>query len=173
MGETLCNAYFHQFNLPVKSVRIHHTYGPTMDYKNDSRVFSEFVRNIVYGEDIEIKSDGSATRSFCYISDATEAFFKILLEGEDGGVYNMGNSNEYLSIKELAELLIKNYDKKNIKLIFQERKNDKAYTPSDTTKTAPVNTKKLEKLGWNAEVSVSQGFRKTISAIKMDNKMNN
>jgi hypothetical protein len=38
--------------------RIWHTYAPTMGIKNDPRVFSSFVKNIVCGEDIAMKSDG-------------------------------------------------------------------------------------------------------------------
>lgn len=49
MAETLCKAYYTQYDIPVKIVRLAHTYGPTMDLYNDSRVFAEFVKNIVRG----------------------------------------------------------------------------------------------------------------------------
>ena len=45
-GEALCKAYCSEYQVPVKMIRIHHTYGPTMDTENDKRVFSEFVNNI-------------------------------------------------------------------------------------------------------------------------------
>ena len=49
MAETLCKAYYTQYNVPVKIVRLAHTYGPTMDLNNDSRVFAGFVKDIVRG----------------------------------------------------------------------------------------------------------------------------
>lgn len=49
IAETLCKAYNTQYNVPTKIARIAHTYGPTMDLYNDSRVFAEFVKSIVDG----------------------------------------------------------------------------------------------------------------------------
>ena len=96
-GEALCHSYYCDYGVTVKMVRIHHTYGLTMDVKNDKRVFSEFVENVVNNGNIVMKSDGSALRAFCYITDTINALLKILLDGSDGEVYNIGNSTEYIS----------------------------------------------------------------------------
>ena len=78
MGENLCVAYHQQYNVPTKIVRIFHTFGPSMTM-NDGRVFGDFCKNIVKGEDIVMNSDGSAVRLFCYVSDAIVAYLKVLL----------------------------------------------------------------------------------------------
>ena len=96
-GETICISWKHQFKIPIVIVRPFHTYGPGMDL-NDGRVYADFIRNIVNNENIEMKSDGSAIRAFCYISDATIAFFKVLLSGEIGAAYNVGNDKNTYSI---------------------------------------------------------------------------
>lgn len=62
MAETMCKAFLQQYGVPVKIVRIWHTYAPTMDIENDPRVFASFVKNIVNRQDIEIKSDGGGRR---------------------------------------------------------------------------------------------------------------
>ncbi len=160
-GEALCRAYFNEYAVPVKSARIHHTYGPTIDPINDTRVFSEFVGNILKNKNIVIKSDGAAKRAFCYLSDAIAALYKILLDGTNGESYNVANSTEYITIKELAERLINLYPEKNLKAIFGERK-DRGYSPSKEVVIIPVNTEKLELLNWYPDVNVSDGFSRTI-----------
>jgi nucleoside-diphosphate-sugar epimerase len=87
-SETLCACWHAQFNVPAKIVRLSHTYGPGMRL-DDGRVFADFVADIVAGRDIVLKSDGSALRPFCYLADATVAFFTVLLSGKSGEAYNV------------------------------------------------------------------------------------
>lgn len=75
MAETMCKAWFQEKGVPTKIVRIWHTYAPTMNVESDPRVFASFVKDIVNGKDIIMKSDGSVKRSFCYISDAIAGYF--------------------------------------------------------------------------------------------------
>ena len=70
MGETICVSYLHQYGIPIKIIRPFHTYGPYMKL-DDGRVYADFVSDIVNNRNLEIWSDGSAKRAFCYLSDAT------------------------------------------------------------------------------------------------------
>ena len=158
MGENLCVSYGHQYNIPIKIVRPFHTYGPGMKL-DDGRVFADFVKNIVNNEDIEMKSDGSARRAFCYLSDATVAFFKILLDGEKNNAYNMANAKVIISIKDLATILVNMFPEKKLKAVFSEQSKDYLQSP---VKGNSVDTSKLEKLGWKPSVSIEDGFNKTI-----------
>ncbi|KYJ87176.1 NAD-dependent epimerase/dehydratase family protein, partial [Sulfurovum riftiae] len=128
MGESLCKSYGHQYGIPCKIVRPFHTYGPGMKL-DDGRVFADFVQNIVNNENIILKSKGSAIRAFCYLADAVEGFFKILLDGKSGEAYNIANPDTSISIKNLAELLVKLYPKKELKVEYDFKRNDK-YMPS-------------------------------------------
>jgi nucleoside-diphosphate-sugar epimerase len=103
-GETLCMNYFYENSLPVKMIRPFHVFGPGIDL-NDGRVFSDFIANILHSEDIIIKSDGQATRSFCYLADALDMTLKTLVSGRNGTAYNIGNPSNEISIKNLANLL--------------------------------------------------------------------
>ena len=38
LGEQMCSAYFRQYGIKTKIVRISHTYGPTLDIANDKRI---------------------------------------------------------------------------------------------------------------------------------------
>lgn len=64
LGETLCRAYYDQYEVPVKIVRIAHTYGPGISL-DDGRSFADFIGAVVHGTDIVMNSDGSARRPFC------------------------------------------------------------------------------------------------------------
>ena len=162
MGENLCVSYGHQYNIPVKIVRPFHTYGPGMKL-DDGRVFADFVKNIVNNEDIEMKSDGSATRAFCYLADATVGFFKILLEGKNNNAYNLANSNGVISIKDLATELVNMFPEKGLKAIFAEQNKDYLQSP---VKGNSVDTSKLESLDWKATTTIKDGFKKTIRSYK-------
>lgn len=160
-GEALGVSYFREYDVPVKSARIQHTYGPTLDIYGDKRVFSEFVNNIVNNQNIVLKSDGKAKRSFCYISDTVSALMRILLDGENGETYNIGNDQGYLSIGELADLLVNLFPEKKLQVIYEKRE-DAGYSSSPEQRTIPVSVDKLKALGWNAKCSVQQGFYRTI-----------
>ncbi|KRR24973.1 hypothetical protein CQ13_39960 [Bradyrhizobium retamae] len=49
-----------------------------------------------------MKSVGRDQRAFCYLSDATEAFLQVLLRGQPGEAYNVGNPSGWISIGDLA-----------------------------------------------------------------------
>ena len=163
-GETLCRAYFTEYQVPAKSVRIFHTYGPTMDTAGDRRVFSEFAGNILRGEDIVLKSDGSAKRAFCYVSDAVSGMFTVLLDGTAGEAYNICNAHEWLSMRELAELLVSLYPEKGLKVICRARQDD-GYKSSPERADYPADAARLAGLGWSPSVSAGEGFRRVIDSI--------
>ena len=161
MGETMCKSWLHQYGVMAKIVRPFHTYGPGMDL-NDGRVFADFVKSIVYANDIVLNSSGLAKRTFCYLRDATIAFFKILLDGKSGEAYNMGNPNAEVSIWELANLLVKMFPEKNLKVIKRINTSEQGYIKSVVSKNKPDITK-LKQLGWIPKISIEEGFRRTVN----------
>jgi len=162
MGENICVSYSHQYSVPVKIVRPFHTYGPGMKL-DDGRVYADFVSNIIRKEDIIMKSDGSARRAFCYITDATIAFLKILLAGKTGEAYNVGNPDEEHSILELAEILVTLYPEKNLKVLKKLNEDGNTYLKSTISRNSP-NIEKLKALNWLPKISVQEGFTRTIKS---------
>lgn len=161
MGETICTSWTHQYGLSTIIVRPFHTYGPGMDL-DDGRVYADFIANIVRNEDITMKSDGSATRAFCYISDATEGFLRVLLDGETGQAYNVGNDQGVASILQLAEQLITLFPDKKLKINrFQIQSSN--YIPSFVSRNIP-EISKIRKLGWIPETPIDKGFFRTIQS---------
>ena len=164
MGEQLCVAYHHQYGVPTHMIRIFHTYGPCMRL-DDRRVFADFTGNIVRNENIILRSEGGAVRPFCYVSDAVRAYFKVLLEGEQAAAYNIANTDEALSIKELAEELVQIYPEKHLSVIIQKNPDDivTSAMKSPVERILP-DCSRIHELGWQPVVTVKEGFKRTIDS---------
>lgn len=166
MAETMCYAYFHQYGVPVKLLRIWHTYAPTMDIERDPRVFASFVKNAVRGEDIVMNSDGSARRSFCYVADAVAGYFLVLLSGKAGEAYNVCNTKEYYSMKELAEMIVSLRQGMDLKVVTKKRDREEHYVENTAIGVGIPDDSKLRALGWEPKYSVLNGFKRVIDALE-------
>lgn len=160
-GENLCIAYKHQYNVNIKIVRPCIIYGYGIGLE-DGRSFADFINNIVNNQDIILYSNGTAQRSFCYISDFIVGLFTVILKGKNGEAYNIASEKE-ISIKELAELLVNEIvPEKNLKVVIKSSKN-KNYLRSEFSRTQ-MNIDKLKSLGWKLNFDLKQGFSRTINS---------
>lgn len=158
-AETLTVSFAHQFGLPVVIVRPFHTYGPCMSL-SDGRVYGDFVNDVLERRNIVVRSDGSAVRAFCYLADATAAFFTILLRGETRQAYNVGNPEAVLSIADLAYLLVAIRPKLQLEVVRSEALTA-GYIQSPVAKCIP-NIESLLHLGWAPQFLPREGFSRTL-----------
>ena len=163
MAETLCNSFMHQYRVPVKILRIWHTYAPTMNIDKDPRVFASFMKNILNGQDIEIKSDGSGKRTFCYIADAIAGLFIIFTRGGCGEAYNICNTDQFVSIRDLAVSLSALRQDVDIQVVWKQRPADEHYTENTAIGQIAPSNEKLKKLGWEAKYDIQTGFGRVLS----------
>lgn len=159
MGENMCVCYSHQYNIHVNMLRLCHTYGPGCAI-DDGRVFGDFVQDVVNNRDICLNSDGSAKRSFLYVTDMIRALFYILLNAKTNEAFNIASEKE-TSILDLANLLCSLFPEKGLKVKLSENKQIRGYIKSAST-NASYNIEKLKSLGWNEKVSVREGFKRMI-----------
>ncbi len=153
-AESLFMDEFRMFGTRICVARIFNTYGPKM-HPYDGRVVSNFIRQALTDEPITIFGDGSQTRSFCYYSDLLDGLVR-LMEDETGfiGPVNLGNPNEF-TIRELGELIWKTLGKEP-KFVFKELPVD------DPCRRRPDISLAKEKLGWEPQVQLEEGLRKTV-----------
>jgi nucleoside-diphosphate-sugar epimerase len=161
MGETMCISWSHQYGIPVKIVRLFHTYGPGM-ILGDGRVHSDFVGSMVNHKHIIIKSDGRATRTFCYVADTVAGFFTVLLKGSINEAYNVGSSHA-LTIQHFAETLVKFFPEQKVKIIHDRRTQGNTYLPS-TNRLLRPNLSKIMSLGWRQKYSLKAGMERTVAS---------
>lgn len=161
MGETMCISWMHQYKVPVKIVRPFHTYGPGMDL-TDGRVYADFISDVVHGRNIQMKSNGSARRAFCYLKDATEGFLYVLLNGKTGEAYNVGNPAGEESIINLAQKIVALFPDKKLSVIKKEERNGE-YLKSKVQRNCP-DISKIKELGWNPSTTIETGFKRTVES---------
>jgi nucleoside-diphosphate-sugar epimerase len=109
-GETICHSY-RASEYDVKIARLSLAYGPFTKL-GDLRVLNSIIDKGLNNNNIELMDDGSALRTYCYITDVVEMFWNILLHGNEITYNVSGFSN--ISIKGLAENVGKILDKKVI-----------------------------------------------------------
>ena len=161
MGENMCVCWSYQYDIPINIVRVGYTYGPGIALSDD-RAFADFVNKIINNRNIVLNSDGSAKRSFCYVSDMIRAVFLILLQGKNREVYNAA-SNTQITILDLAKTLIGLYPEKGLSVKFAANKFKKNYLRSQREKTL-VCTEKIRALGWDQKVNIETGFKRMINS---------
>ena len=125
-------------------------------------MFADFVADVVAGRNIVLKSDGRARRPFCYLADATVAFFTVLLNGNSGKAYNVGSDSE-CSVLELAEMLCKLFPERNCRVVRQERKPGDPYIVSPDT-GGHFDLSRIRSLGWQPTTSIEEGFARTVQS---------
>jgi len=156
VAETLMMDYHKVHNIDTKIARIFNTYGPFMD-KDDGRVITNFVKQMLTNQDITIYGDGTQTRSFCYIDDQINGLVK-LMQSDCHDPINIGNPNE-ISIRELIRILQTKIDTSS-QITYRSLPED------DPTNRKPDITKAKELLKWHPEVEFEEGIKKTIEYLR-------
>ena len=136
-----------------------------MNIHQDGRVMSDFIACVVNHKNIELNSDGTAKRAFCYINDCITAIFMILLNGKNGECYNIANETEEIAIKDVALTLANLFKEENLKVMYLDsaKVNRDGYSKIERVK---LSTQKLESLGWRPQVKLEEGLKRTVESFK-------
>ena len=118
------------------------------------------MKSVISGKDINLLTDGLATRYFCYATDATIALFAILFRGKAGDAYNIANPDNATTIRDLAQLLIDLMPEKKLKVTYDSKLSPAGYAP--LKEGACLDVSKLNKLGWQPHVSLKEGFSRVL-----------
>ena len=160
-GEALCQAYIKQKNLDIVIPRLARVYGPTL-LKTDTKALSQFLKNAVANEDIILKSQGMQYYSYLHVYDAISGIMTCLLKGKCGEAYNVSDSSDILSLREIAEYVSSLAGKK---VIFQLPSELQAKGFLKVLKVVLVNDK-LRALGWSPKDDTRSGVKKTVEILK-------
>lgn len=164
-GEALCQAYISQHNMDIVTARLSRLYGATMRL-DDSKAMSEFIMNGVRGEDIVLKSQGVPRFSYCCAPDAVRGMLYCLLKGKCGEAYNVADSSEILSLREIAEYIS---GLSGRKVVFEIPSETQAKGFSKSVNGIMTNAK-LRELGWTPKDDTRSAVKKTIEILKSINK---
>jgi len=154
-AEALTMAYHHQQGVDTAIGRIFNTFGSRMR-PNDGRAIPTFLRQALDGKPVTVFGDGSQTRSFCYVDDLIRGLVLLAESGEHLPV-NLGNPDEK-TLLELAETIIR-LTSSSSEIVFE------ALPVDDPQVRQPDITRAKQLLGWEPEVELEEGLRRTIASL--------
>lgn len=165
-GEHLCFAY-ERMGLPVVVLRYFNVYGPRLDRMDRGRVVTIFMGQLLRGEPLTVIGDGTQTRTFTYVDDAVRATVAAGLRSEAiGQAINVGSTEE-VSIRELAERMVRiSGSPSRIVHVPQEAVYGAGY--EDIPRRVPSTLRMHTLLGVRATTSLDDGLARTIEWFKRD-----
>lgn len=159
LGETMCLVYHQLFDVPVKIVRPFNVYGPGMR-PDDYRVIPSYLTSALKNVPLPVHAGGNQTRTFCYITDAITAFFKVLLSKKNGEVYNVGNDTPEVNMMNLAKIVSELFSNKiSIKSVGYPDH----YPKEGPKRRCPDLIKIRKKLAYSPKVELKVGLSRTLT----------
>ena len=154
-AEALTMAYHRQQGVDTAIVRIFNTYGPRMR-ANDGRAIPTFLRQSLEGKPLTVFGDGSQTRSFCFVDDLVRGIVQ-LAESREHLPVNLGNPDEK-TLLELAEIILRLTGSPS-EIVYE------ALPVDDPQVRQPDITRAKQILGWEPEIALEDGLRRTIASL--------
>lgn len=148
LAETLCVSYASQYGLPVKIARLTQILGVG---EGDNRLIAYLCDCAKNRQRIVLKSDGKATKAYCYIADCASALINILIKGENTA-YNVANEDLALSVYGLAKFVAEKYIDGQVTV---ENKDSAIYPKSSYL---ILDAHKLRALGWTPAYGLDAAF---------------
>jgi UDP-glucuronate decarboxylase len=167
-GETLCYIFAKTHNMRVTVARPFNNYGPGMRL-GDRRLPADFARCVLENRDMVILSDGSPTRTFCYVADAVTGYLLCLLHGQFD-VFNIGIEEPETTVRAFAEI----YRVAGRELFGYEgaitygRSKDAEYLADNPDRRCPRIIKAREQLGYDPQVFVEEGVHRYLKFAKYE-----
>ncbi len=167
LGETLCYIFKQYFGTHTNIIRPFNIFGPGM-LEEDYRVMPNFAANIISNRNLKLYGDASQTRTFCYITDAMNGFFKVICNGVAGEPYNIGTQEPEINVMELADLFLKISDSKSLKDIIEY---PDSYPGDEPMRRCPDIKKAKLQLNYTPKVELEDGINRFLNWAK-DNYSN-
>jgi dTDP-glucose 4,6-dehydratase len=151
-AEALTMAYLRQQGVNTCIARIFNTFGPRMR-PNDGRAIPTFLRQALTEQPVTVFGEGSQTRSFCYVDDLIRGLV-ALAESEVHEPVNIGNPDE-MTLLEMAKAVVEETESRS-EIVFE------ALPVDDPQVRQPDISRARDLLGWEPQVDMREGLRKTI-----------
>ena len=162
-GETLSVNFARHRDVPVTIVRPFNNYGPGLRI-DDGRVIPDFASDVLAGRDIVLLSDGTASRTFCYVADAVDGYFRALVLGNRGEPYNIGTDSPEVTMQALAERVadvarpLTGYGGQ----VVSATSDDPDYLIDNPNRRCPVIDKARTELGYEPEIDLDEGLTRAL-----------
>ena len=160
-SDHLVRAWNKTYDLPVVISNCSNNYGP---FQFPEKLIPLTIQKAISGEPLPIYGKGDNIRDWLFVDDHVKALWKIVTEGENGEVYNVGGHNEKTNIEvvmtmcQILDELSPRADGKpyadQIVYVADRPGHDRRYA---------IDAAKIEReLGWTPDETFETGIRKTV-----------
>lgn len=163
MCENLCVAYASQYQVPVKIARLAQTFGAGI-LPGENRVFAQFARSVLYGEDIVLHTKGLSEGNYCYLRDTVQALLILAVRGKSGQAYNIANEKSHTTIAAMAQMVCDRIAGGKIRVVFDIPKDNVFGYAADAH--MKLNADRMRALGWEPQVGLEESYRRLIASMK-------
>lgn len=165
--EGLFASFFFEYGLSTSVVRLAQTFGEGVA-KDDGRVFAEFGRCAVDGQDIKLVTNGLKRNSYVSVDDAVRAILIVLLKGEGGKAYNVANESTYCSIREMAEMVLREFGVPEARVLFEADSVRAAQFRASTD--LKLDASRVKALGWQPRDGLLSMYKSMLEGWSEDNE---
>jgi len=158
-ADLIIRAYHKSFNLSINITRCSNNYGP---YQFPEKVIPLMISNALEDRELPIYGKGINIRDWIHVEDHCKAILKVLLEGTDGEIYNIGGDSEVANV-DLVKKLLKILNKPESLICFVKDR------PGHDLRYAIDHSKISKELNWKPEIKLDTGLEKTVNWY-LDNK---
>ncbi|MEJ7843185.1 MAG: NAD-dependent epimerase/dehydratase family protein [Rubrobacter sp.] len=157
-GEGYCSAYFQTFGVQSVALRFGNVYGPLSGHKNS--VVARFIKRAAGGEALEIYGDGAQTRDYIFIGDLIRAIkLSATTSGVGGETFQIATNAE-TTVRELTDRLLLALAQAGVKDV--EVRNAEDLGRRGVSRNFADTSKAKRLLGWQAEMDLDEGLRRTV-----------
>lgn len=163
MCENMCIAYWKEYGLNVKIARLAQTFGAGI-LKGENRVFAQFARSAIAGQDIVLHTRGLSEGNYCYSRDVLNALIVLLVSGNAGEAYNVSNEDMHTTIADMAKMVCEKFTDNKSKVVFDIPENNDFGYAADTKMI--LDSSKLRTLGWKPCIGLEDAYRRMIDYMR-------
>lgn len=145
LSEALTAAYAAEYGVGACVARLCQTFGAGVR-RDDGRVFAEFARKCLAGEDIVLLTPGEKRNMYLSVQDAALALILLALKGEAGLAYNVANETTFCSVREMAEAVAERFggNRTKVRVEVDPEASRRFRAPGEINQ----DTSRLMALGW-------------------------
>jgi GDP-D-mannose 3',5'-epimerase len=153
-AERAAQAYGRRYGMQVRIARFQNCYGPqgtwTGGREKAPAAICRKVADAPDGGEIEVWGDGSAVRSYIYVSDLVQASH-MLMRSELEGPVNIGTP-EYVTVDELVATVVE---------VSGKKVGIRHVDGPVGVRSRNFSNDRIHSLGWRAQVSLADGIGRT------------
>lgn len=160
LAEALCAAYAAEYGVGACVARLAQTFGTGVP-KTDNRVFAQFAKSCLNGENITLLTDGLKRNMYVATADAATALLLLAAKGQAGESYNVANPETYCSIRQMAQAVAERYGEGKVEVSYVDDPEAARKYPKGGD--IRMNIDKLRGLGWEPTSSLMDMYAQLIN----------